>query len=164
MTAHLTAAQARALGIGNTLPIVPARKRTTRRAVPRGRAVSVCQACGARFDTDAAETRHVAATLHARYQMEDTVIEWKDPPLDRPAGAYKAAALFAGELRKHPGQWAIYSKTYTKSNAFTAAKRMRSGGARHWMPAGAYETSVVTNDDKRTCTIFARYIGDADVS
>jgi hypothetical protein len=72
VTVHLTAAQARALGIVNTLPIVPARKRTTRRALPRAGSVSVCHACGARFDTDAAETRHVAATLHARYRLDIT--------------------------------------------------------------------------------------------
>jgi hypothetical protein len=67
VTAHLTAAQARALGIGNTLPIVPARKRTTRRALPRERAVSVCHVCGAVFTSAAAETRHVAETVHARF-------------------------------------------------------------------------------------------------
>jgi hypothetical protein len=32
--------------------------------------VSTCHDCGERFDTDAAETRHVAATLHARYDQE----------------------------------------------------------------------------------------------
>jgi hypothetical protein len=67
VTAHLTAAQARALGLDVPAP----RPRLTRRTVPRARSVSVCHACGARFDTDAAETRHVAATFHARYQMED---------------------------------------------------------------------------------------------
>jgi hypothetical protein len=68
MTAHLTAAQARALGLNVPAP----RPRPTRRALPRERAVSVCHACGERFTTDAAETRHVAATLHARYQTEIT--------------------------------------------------------------------------------------------
>lgn len=68
MTAHLTPAQARALGIGNTLPVVP--RRTTRRALARDRATSTCHACGATFTTDAAETRHVAATFHARYDTD----------------------------------------------------------------------------------------------
>jgi hypothetical protein len=69
MTAHLTAAEARALGIA--LPdAAPARHRTTRRALPRARSVSVCHTCGATFDTDAGETRHVAATFHARYDTD----------------------------------------------------------------------------------------------
>jgi hypothetical protein len=70
MTAHLTAAQARALGIMNTLPVVVPHKRTTRKALPRERAMSVCHTCGERFTSDAAETRHVAATLHARYDTD----------------------------------------------------------------------------------------------
>jgi hypothetical protein len=68
MTAHLTAAQARRLGID--VPATAARPRATRKALARDRAVSVCHDCGARFDTEAAETRHVAATFHARYRME----------------------------------------------------------------------------------------------
>lgn len=78
MTAHLTAAQARALAryltpdqIERLGPVIEhAPRRTTRRAVPRDRAVSVCHTCGATFDTDAAETRHVAATSHARYDCD----------------------------------------------------------------------------------------------
>lgn len=67
MTAHLTAAQARALGLD-----VPAgRPRPTRRALP-GHGRSTCHACGATFTTAAAETRHVAATFHARYESETT--------------------------------------------------------------------------------------------
>jgi hypothetical protein len=66
VTAHLTAAEARALGIDPP----PARHRTTRAALPRARAVSVCHTCGDRFDTDAGETRHVAATGHVRYDCD----------------------------------------------------------------------------------------------
>lgn len=69
MTAHLTAAQARRLGID--VPATAARpRRATRLALPRGRAVSVCHTCSERFTTEAAETRHVAATLHARYDTD----------------------------------------------------------------------------------------------
>jgi len=67
VSAHLTPAQARALGITNTLPMVPARKRTTRKTVPRDGAVTVCHTCGQTFTTDAAETRHVGPG-HYRFQ------------------------------------------------------------------------------------------------
>jgi hypothetical protein len=66
MTAHLTPGQARALGLDVPAP----RPRTTRKALPRGRAPSTCHACGATFTTDAAETRHVAVTFHARYDCD----------------------------------------------------------------------------------------------
>jgi hypothetical protein len=67
MTAHLTAAEARRLGFD--VPATAARPRATRKALARDRAVSTCHTCGATFTTDAAETRHVAATCHARYAM-----------------------------------------------------------------------------------------------
>jgi hypothetical protein len=67
----LTAAQARALGIP-AADASPARPRAARRALPRGRAVSTCHTCGEQFTTYAAETRHVAATLHARYRLDIT--------------------------------------------------------------------------------------------
>lgn len=72
VTAHLTAAEARKLGLAvpDTTP-----RRTTRRALPRDRAVSTCHTCGVQFDTDAAETRHVAATFHVRYDV-DTASSW----------------------------------------------------------------------------------------
>ena len=68
MAAHLTAAQARALGIDVPAP----RPRPTRKALARGRQVSTCHDCGEQFTTDAAETRHVAATFHARYDCAAT--------------------------------------------------------------------------------------------
>jgi hypothetical protein len=34
--------------------------------------VSTCHDCGEQFTTDAAETRHVAATFHARYDCSAT--------------------------------------------------------------------------------------------
>ena len=71
MTAHLTAARRPA-------PWASATRCRSCRPVsappaapcPRARAVSVCHDCGERFTTDAAETRHVAATFHARYEQE----------------------------------------------------------------------------------------------
>lgn len=68
---RLTAAQARALGIDGGAPgenkeEIPVRRRT-RRQLPRDRAISTCHNCGQVFTTDAAETRHVAETHHARY-------------------------------------------------------------------------------------------------
>lgn len=72
MAVNLTAAQARALGLDT--PATRARPRTTRRALPRDRTPSTCHACGERFDTDAAETRHVAATLHARYDTDQETL------------------------------------------------------------------------------------------
>jgi hypothetical protein len=66
VTINLTAAQARALGLD-----VPAvRQRLTRKALARAGAVSTCVTCGEQFTTAAAETRHVAATLHARYDCD----------------------------------------------------------------------------------------------
>lgn len=68
MTAHLSAAEARALGID--VPGAGPRPRMTRRALRRDHAVSTCHDCAATFDTDAAETRHVADTHHARYDVD----------------------------------------------------------------------------------------------
>jgi hypothetical protein len=64
VTVHLTTAQARALGVTTA----PARKRTTRQALPRDGAVTVCHTCGDRFTTDAGETRHVDNVHAARFQ------------------------------------------------------------------------------------------------
>lgn len=46
----------------------PKKARTTRKTEPRGGAESRCHTCGATFTTDAAETRHVEDTRHARYE------------------------------------------------------------------------------------------------
>jgi hypothetical protein len=67
--AHLTAAEARALGIASS-PGTGPRARTTRHALHRDRAVSTCHDCGESFDTDAAETRHVAEARHYRYDID----------------------------------------------------------------------------------------------
>ena len=70
MTARrMTVAEARAAGLLDTAKPT-GRRRTTRETAPRDGAVTVCVDCGQRFTTDAAETRHVAATRHARYQLE----------------------------------------------------------------------------------------------
>lgn len=41
-----------------------------RRRRPRQRYASTCHDCGEHFDTQAAETRHMTRTGHARYQLE----------------------------------------------------------------------------------------------
>jgi len=73
LTAHLTAAQARRLGIDTDADrathVAATQPRRTRRALP-GHGVSVCHTCGETFTTAAAETRHVADTGHARYETE----------------------------------------------------------------------------------------------
>ncbi len=61
---HLTPGQARQLGI------IPTRKRTTRQALPRDRAVTVCHTCGQRFTGETAEARHTATVGHHRYEIE----------------------------------------------------------------------------------------------
>jgi len=63
VTAHLTVAQARALGLDVPAP----RSRPTRRALP-GHGRSRCFVCGEVFSTIAAEDRHVVETSHARYE------------------------------------------------------------------------------------------------
>lgn len=65
---RLTAAQAKAMGIvGGAPATAPSGRRTTRHQLPRQGATSTCQTCGETFTSDAAETRHVADTLHPRY-------------------------------------------------------------------------------------------------
>lgn len=81
MTAHLTAAEARALGIDTDADraahVAATQPRRTRRALP-GHGVSACHTCGEAFTSDAAETRHVAATFHARYDTDPVVTDTDD--------------------------------------------------------------------------------------
>lgn len=78
---RMTVAAARRAGIipaagGAPSPIdkEAVKPRRTRRQLPRDRAVSTCHTCGEQFGTDAAEARHVRATLHPRYTTPcDTV-------------------------------------------------------------------------------------------
>jgi len=62
---RMTVAEAKAAGL---LDPKPGKKRTTRKAAPRDKAVSRCVMCGETFTTDAAEGRHLVATRHARYE------------------------------------------------------------------------------------------------
>jgi hypothetical protein len=67
MTAHITAAQARAAGID-----VPAakKKRSTRRTVKGAPYHTVCKACGFESRTQAAEDRHLDENPgHCRYEL-----------------------------------------------------------------------------------------------
>lgn len=64
MAAHLTAAQARKLGIDTTLGA----KRRVRRTA-KGPYLTKCKACGEVFDSRAAEDRHLDETRHYRYEL-----------------------------------------------------------------------------------------------
>lgn len=72
MPAHLTPAQARALGVD--VPASSGAGRRTRKAAP-GHGVSRCATCGETFTTDAAEDRHVTAG-HNRFE---TVVSAETP-------------------------------------------------------------------------------------
>ena len=63
----LTAKQAKALGITATdpTPSTPTRRRRARSPYS-----TVCHDCGETFTTQAAETRHLDATRHCRYQLD----------------------------------------------------------------------------------------------
>lgn len=52
--------------------LLTSKTKTTRKSVPRSKSTSRCQACGEEFTSDAAETRHVEETGHARYETETT--------------------------------------------------------------------------------------------
>ena len=81
MPAHLTAAEARALGIDPKRGRAIARqaindvideargKRTTRKTAP-GPYRTVCHDCGEVFTTRAAEDRHVTDAQHWRYELD----------------------------------------------------------------------------------------------
>lgn len=67
MTVHLTAAEARQLGVD-----IPAKGRTTRKTA-RGPYHTRCMSCGAVFTTQASEDRHVSAG-HNRFEC---VLEYR---------------------------------------------------------------------------------------
>ena len=72
MTAvKLTPAQARALGIDPPDAVTAASAPARRARRPAGPAHyhTVCHNCGEVFTTQAAETRHLDATRHARYEL-----------------------------------------------------------------------------------------------
>ena len=64
VTARITAAQARALGID-----APKAKQRTTRKEATGPYRTRCTTCGEEFTSMAAEDRHVTDTLHARYAI-----------------------------------------------------------------------------------------------
>lgn len=66
MTARITAAEARALGIDTK---ASGKVRTTRRTVKGAPYHTVCCICSAEFYTQAAEDRHLKETSHARYRL-----------------------------------------------------------------------------------------------
>lgn len=65
MPAHLSAGQARALGLVQS-PRNDAQRKTRREA--SGPYLTRCVTCHQEFDTRAAEDRHVNQTRHARYE------------------------------------------------------------------------------------------------
>jgi len=74
MTAHLTVAEARALGLDPSAgtgarPPSGARRRSTRKAVDAAEcAPNRCVTCGETFGGEKAEARHLKQTGHARYE------------------------------------------------------------------------------------------------
>jgi hypothetical protein len=68
MPAHLTSAEARALG----LPAPPGRGSTKDRRTAGGPYLTICKSCGDQFTSMAAEDRHLHETKHIRY---DIIIE-----------------------------------------------------------------------------------------
>ena len=66
MTARLSAAEAKALGLTSTSA---AKKRTTRRTAKGGPYHTRCRTCGEEFTTAASEDRHVHDTHHVRYDL-----------------------------------------------------------------------------------------------
>lgn len=72
MTARITAAEARAMGLDVSKP---ARVRTTRKEA-KGPYHTRCCACGEEFTARTTETKHVEEVRHYRYE---TVIEREEP-------------------------------------------------------------------------------------
>jgi hypothetical protein len=70
MTARLTAAEARALGLAPS----SSRSRTTRRSAP-GPYRTTCHTCSTFFASQADEDRHLDATGHPRYTLDLTRTE-----------------------------------------------------------------------------------------
>jgi len=64
VTAHLSEAEARRLGL-----VAPASKKRTTRKAADGPYHTRCCACREEFTVEAAETRHVESTSHARYEV-----------------------------------------------------------------------------------------------
>jgi len=64
VTAHLTEAEARALGLD-----VPKKKTRTTRKTGAGPYHTRCTACSSEFTTAASEDRHLAETHHSRYEL-----------------------------------------------------------------------------------------------
>lgn len=70
MTARLTTAEARALGIDPTGASSAARARSTRRGrSATGDQVAICHDCGQTFHGETAAARHNAETHHARFEL-----------------------------------------------------------------------------------------------
>jgi hypothetical protein len=70
MPVHLTAQQARALGVDAThgSRVVSPRRRTTRKAVPASEcSENRCHTCGNVYKTEPGQVRHAAATGHLRF-------------------------------------------------------------------------------------------------
>lgn len=75
-------------------------------------------------------------------------------------GAHDA---FAKELRDHPGEYAVW-KTYEGPSkwdrAGPAARSVRTGRVRSFMPAGHYECTARSEGGK--VVIYVRYVGAED--
>jgi uncharacterized C2H2 Zn-finger protein len=67
VTAHISAKEAKRLGIVATDPAPKAKVKVRRTAA--GPYHTECARCGEEFHTQASETRHVVETHHARYRL-----------------------------------------------------------------------------------------------
>lgn len=89
-----------------------------------------------------------------------TNIDWEEPPPNRRGhhprvGKY---AAFATALRENPGQWAVWSRNTSASQA----SNLRRGRILGFDPPGDYEFRFVSEPETqgRRGTIYARYIGE----